>query len=107
MLNTHIRLRAVRSNELRLGAKDRRSDSGNGSESATTPGCLEHGAGLCIGGDLLEGLHSILLDCAIEKGQRQPIIGKTKAGADHPFFRRAPSQGEPQTEVIRVSTAWR
>src|SRR5258708_6126463 len=106
MLDTHISLRAVRSYKLRVGAKDRLSNSGNRNEGATTTGCCEHAGRIRVGSNLLKRLHTILLDCAVEKGQRQPIIQKTKTGAHNPLFRRAPSQAEPRTEVVRVSAEW-
>ena len=65
MLDTRVCLRAVRSYELRIGAKHRGGDSGNRCERATTSLCCEHAGRICIAGNLLERLDTVLLDCAV------------------------------------------
>src|SRR5438128_12155431 len=106
MLDTDVGLRAVRRRELRVGAKDRGSDPRCGSDSTTTSGCREHAGRVSIGSNLLEGLHPVFLDRAVEKRQRQAVIEKPKAGAHNPFLRGTPSQADPWTEVILVGTEW-
>src|SRR6266567_3750424 len=104
MLDTDIRLRAVRRNELRVGANDRLRNSRKRNNSATTSGCAEDGGCVYISSNLLECPHAVLLDRAVEKCQRQPIIEQPKASAHNPFFRGTPSQAETRTEVVLVGT---
>src|SRR5437899_12806622 len=104
MLDTHIRLRAVRGDELRVGAEDGRSDSDDRCESVTAAGRCKDAGRVCIVSNLLEGLYSVFLNRAVEKRQRQPVIEKPKAGTHDPFLRGTPSQAQPWIDVVFVGT---
>src|SRR6267143_842949 len=102
MLDTDIRLLAVRRNKLWVSAKDRRSNASKGSECATPSSCCEHCGRLCIRNHLFECLHAVLLSSTVQKGEWQAVVIKADAGAYHPFLRRAPGQAKSRTKVVFV-----
>src|SRR2546430_15562160 len=104
MLDTNIRLRAVRRDELRVGAKDRPRNPEKRSRRASASSYCEDCGCVDIHCDLLESVYSVLLDRAVKKRQRKPIIEKPKASAHNPFFKRTPRKTQPWVEVVLVGT---
>src|SRR6266566_8935437 len=104
MLDTNTRLRAVRRDELRVGAKDRPRNPEKRSHRASASSYCEDCGCVGIHCDLLESVYSVLLNRAVKKRQRKPIIEKTKASAHNPFFKRTPRKTQPWVEVVLVGT---